>query len=237
MKLTRRQIMSTVAGAAALGTFGVARGEEDEGGVGNVNDIVNVAWGTITGSPRDEVDFQDDVFMAEVIETDDESAVVIHFADGSKLTIGENASVTIDKYVYNPSATTGEAAIKMTKGAFRFVSGSIPKENVKLETPTVTIGIRGTELVFDVTDDGETEMSTVSGEADCTDGAGETLRVAANESIVVDKNRRFRGRVRRFLHRSRSLAVADGLDGARKRWRIRKERRRRVRRRRRNRRD
>jgi len=56
-----------------------------------------------------------------------------------------------------------------------------------------------------------------------------------NESILVDRTRRFRGRVRRFLHRSRSLAIADGLDGARRRWRVRKERRRRRRRRRRGR--
>jgi hypothetical protein len=237
MRLTRRQIMGAGMGAAVFGTIGVARGEAD-GGVGNVNDVVNIAWGTIVGGARDEVDHEDDVFMNELIETEEESAVVIHFADGSKLTIGENAKLTIDKYVYDPAGNSGEAAIKMVRGAFRFISGSIPKENVKLETPTVTIGIRGTELVFDVADDGETEMSTVSGEADCTDGSGETLRVTANESILVGSNRRFRGRVRRFLHRSRSLAVADGLDGARKRWRTRKERRRRVRRRRRrNRRD
>jgi hypothetical protein len=236
MRLTRRHIIGAAAGAASLGAFGVARGE-DEGGVGNVNDIVNVAWGTIAGSARDEIEFEDDVFMNELIETDDESAVVVNFADGSKLTVGENSKITIDKYVYSPGSGTGEAAIKLTKGAFRFISGAIPKENVKLETPTVTVGIRGTELIFDIAEDGETEMSTVAGEADCTDGEGETLRVTANESVVVDRNRRFRGRVRRFLHRSRSRAVADGLDGARRRWRIRKQKRRKSRRRRRNRRD
>jgi hypothetical protein len=231
MKVTRRQAIHIAAGAAALTTIGQARAEGD-GGVGSVDDIVNVGWATIGTEPRDEVDYQDAVFMAELIETEDESAIVILFADGSKLTVGENAKLTIDKYVYDPGGS-GEAAIKMVKGAFRFVSGSIPKGNVKLETPTVTIGIRGTELVFDVADDGETEMSAVSGEADCTDGSGERLTVLANQSILVGKDRRFRGRVRRFLHRSRSLAVAEGLDGARKRWRIRKERKRRANRRRR----
>jgi FecR-like protein len=232
MRFTRRRLMQAAAGAAAFGVVGTARAGED--GVGAVNDIINVAWCTIAGAARDELDDEDPVFMQEVIETEDESAVVIVFADGSKLTVGENARLTIDNYVYDPSGG-GAAAIKMVKGAFRFVSGTIPKENVKLETPTVTIGIRGTELVFDVAEDGETEMSTVSGEADCTDGSGETLAVAANQSILVGSNRRFRGRVRRFLHRSRSLAVADGLEGARKRWRIRKQKRRRNRRRRRNR--
>jgi hypothetical protein len=75
-------------------------------------------------------------------------------------------------------------------------------------------------------------MSAVSGEADCVDGAGERLTVRADESVLVGKDRRFRGPVRRFLHRSRSLAVAEGLEGARRRWRNRKERRRRRERRR-----
>ena len=49
------------------------------------------------------------------------------------------------------------------------------------------------------------------------------------------KDNREACKVRRFRHVSRSLAIASGLDGARARWRIRKERRRRrvIRRRRR----
>ena len=231
MKLTRRQ--AVVAGGALL-TLGVARAAEDEGGVGGVADIVNVAWGTVAPEPREEIEFEDDVYMNELIETDDESAVEIRFSDGSKLTVGENAKVVIDAYVYNPSGDSSQA-ITLTKGAFRFLSGSIPKEKVSIKTPTVTIGIRGTELVFDVAEDGETEMSTVAGEADATDGDGETLTVAAEESVLIGPDRRFRGRVRKFRHKSRSLAVAEGLEGARRRWRIRKVRKRRVVRRRRRR--
>jgi len=45
--------------------------------------------------------------------------------------------------------------------------------------------------------------------------------------MLVGKDRRFRGGVRHFLHHSRSPAVAEGLNSARKRWHIRKEKRRR----------
>jgi hypothetical protein len=98
--------------------------------------------------------------MNELIETDDESASS-SISPTARLR-SARTRITIDKYVYD----NRRSCVKMTKGAFRFVSGSIPKENVTPETPTVTIGIRGTELVFDVADDGETEISTVSGEAD-----------------------------------------------------------------------
>lgn len=233
MKLTRRDALVLAAGAMAVPA---ARATADEGGVGNVGDIVNYGWATIAPGPRDEIEFEDAVYMNEVIETDDESAVIVAFADGSKLTIGENAKVVIDSYVYDPTGG-GSQVVTMAKGAFRFVSGSIAKEKVELKTPTVTIGIRGTELIFDVADDGETEMSTVAGEADCTDGSGETLTVGADQSVLIGADRRFRGRVRRFRHRSRSIAIDEGLDGARKRWRIRKEKKRRAQRRRRRRRN
>lgn len=233
MKLTRREALVAT---AALGVAGAARAEDVEDGIGGVEDIVNYAWSTVAPDPREEMELEDDVYLNEVVETGEESALVVKFSDGSKLTLGENAKIVIDKYVYNPSTSTGEQAVTLTKGAFRFLSGSVPKANVKITTPTVTIGIRGTELIFDVADDGETEMSTVSGEADATDGSGETLTVAADESVVIDKNRRFRGRVRRRRHVSRSIAIAEGLDGARKRWRIRKPARRRAIRRRRRRR-
>ena len=41
----------------------------------------------------------------------------------------------------------------MTKGLFRFVSGSMPKDQVKLQTPSVTIGIRGTTVKIKIGDD------------------------------------------------------------------------------------
>jgi len=229
MKLTRREAL-TAAVAATTVLADRARAETPDDGIGRVNDIVNVGWGTIAPDPREEIEFEDAVHANELIETDDESAIVVVFSDGSKLTVGENAKIVIDKYVYDSAAGEGSQIVTLTKGAFRFLSGAIPKQNVELKTPTVTIGIRGTELIFDVAEDGETELSTI-------DGEGTRLTVLPDQSIVVDRNRRFRGGIRRFRHKSRSLAIAEGLEGARKRWRIRKHRKRRAMRRRRRRRD
>jgi hypothetical protein len=233
MKLTRREAL------VATAAFGVAAPARAEGAneIGGVEDILNYAWSTIAPEPRDEMELEDDIYMNEVVETGEESALVVKFSDGSKLTLGENAKIVIDKYVFDPATSAGEQAVTLTKGAFRFVSGALPKASVKITTPTVTIGIRGTELIFDVADDGETEMSTISGEADATDGSGETLTVGVDESIVVDRTRRFRGKVRKRRHVSRSIAIAEGLAGARVRWRIRKPARRRAIRRRRRRRN
>lgn len=227
MKLTRRDALLATAALAAL-SASPAIAETGEDGIGDVEDIVNYGWSTMEPEPRSEIEFEDAVYLNEVVETGEESALVITFSDGSKLTLGESAKVVIDKYVYSPAGSDSSQVLTLTKGAFRFLSGAMPKANVQIKTPAVSIGIRGTELIFDVADDGETEMSAISGEADCTDGAGETLTVTIDESVLVGADRKFRGRVRRFRHKSRSIAIAEGLGGARKRWRIRKVRRRRV---------
>lgn len=227
MKLKRREVLQAAA-ALALGLPCSARAEEEQfSEIGDVIDIVNVAWSSSALTTREQLELEDAIYTGCVIDTENESAVQITFADGSKLTVGENAHIVVDKYVYDPNGGSGHQAITLAKGAFRFLSGAIPKENVRLKTPTVTIGIRGTEIMFDVGDDGETELSTLAGEAECTDGEGTRLRVGVEQSVLVDRTRRFRGGVRRFRHKTRSVVIAEGFEGARKRWRIRKATRRR----------
>ena len=49
--------------------------------------------------------------------------------------IGGASTVVLDRFVYDPDAGTGEAAISFSKGIFRFVTGGIKnKEAVQLHT-------------------------------------------------------------------------------------------------------
>jgi hypothetical protein len=66
------------------------------------------------------------------------------FVDGSALTVGPNADLVLDEFVYDPDRKTGKLAMTATKGVFRFVGGRISKTTpVILKTPTAVIGIRG----------------------------------------------------------------------------------------------
>lgn len=221
MTHSRRTVLKWSVAAGAMMALPSRAGAEDDGAVGAVNDIVNFAWGTPPGEPREEMEHQDPAYMQELVETGDESAILILFADGSKLTMGENAEAMIDEFVYDPAANTGSQAIKLTKGAFRYVSGALPKENVKIATPPATLGIRGTELVIEISADGEVEAATESGEAIWRPN-GEDVEeiVEAGFTLSIGRDGRRRGRKRRRKLVSRSIAIAMGLDGARKRWRI-----------------
>jgi hypothetical protein len=73
----------------------------------------------------------------------------VTFRDNTLLTLGENANVVIDKFVFDPDAGVGEAALNVTQGAFRFATGrigSIKDKKVTVSTPVAQIGVRGTEF-------------------------------------------------------------------------------------------
>lgn len=85
------------------------------------------------------------VIFKERINTSGTGLVQILFTDGSSLTVGPNASLLIDKYVYNPAKGTGEMSITFGKGVMRFVGGKLSKntKGVTIRTTVGTAGIRG----------------------------------------------------------------------------------------------
>jgi hypothetical protein len=89
------------------------------------------------------------VFVGDDIRTGPGGRLLILFEDESKLTLGENAQITIDQLIYNPGGDSNQA-LEIVVGVFRFVSGQIAKEsssNVAFTTPVATMGIRGTEFL------------------------------------------------------------------------------------------
>jgi hypothetical protein len=69
--------------------------------------------------------------------------------DGTQLTLGENATLVVDEFIYDPSRSRAELTIRVVKGAFLYVGGLIDKEtdaNVRIRTPVAALGIRGTTV-------------------------------------------------------------------------------------------
>jgi len=85
------------------------------------------------------------VVFKEKIDTAGTGLVQILFTDGSSLTVGANASLVIDQYVYNPANGTGKLAVSFGKGVMRFVGGKLSKNRggVSIRTTVGTAGIRG----------------------------------------------------------------------------------------------
>jgi hypothetical protein len=91
------------------------------------------------------------MLLGDRVVTQRQSGMQVLLLDESVFTIGESNDLVIDRFVYDPDRSVGEIAARSTQGFLRFVSGgvgAIAPQNVSIETPSATIGSRGTS--FDV---------------------------------------------------------------------------------------
>ena len=88
------------------------------------------------------------VFRDEMLETSARSRLELKLDDDTKLALGPSARLHLDSYVVGTSNGVTKITLKFLKGAFRFITGKHKSEVYEIETPSATIGVRGT--VFDV---------------------------------------------------------------------------------------
>jgi hypothetical protein len=89
----------------------------------------------------------DAVYLGDSVRTGADSGLQILLLDESVFTLGEEAEVTIDRYIYDPDRGVAGLSASLVRGGLRFVSGRISEtapDEVELRLPTATIGVRGT---------------------------------------------------------------------------------------------
>ncbi len=176
---------AVLAGVSVLAFLAAPAAADDE--VGQVTKVANFAYQTPPGSSKNAAYERDPIFHDAEVEAVPQGAAELTFLDGSKLTVGPGSSVVIDDFVYDPSANAGSAALRLTKGMLRYVSGSMPDDKVKLETDTVTIGIRGTTVKAGILPDGLTIVSCVQGLCTVTSKqTGQTVELPGSHFVKVD---------------------------------------------------
>src|SRR5215211_7363488 len=126
-----------------------------------------------------------DVQANELITTNANDRAHLLFLDGSSLTVGPNAQLTIDKFVFDPNTKTGELAINASKGVLRLVGGKISKGSpITITTPSSTIGIRGGITIMDVSAS-KTDSTFVFGKDMTVRGGGQTQVATRPGSMIV----------------------------------------------------
>ena len=135
------------------------------------------------------------VHQADAIVTGDASRLGIALLDQSVLTVGSNASLTVDRFVIDTEADAAGVLVSLVQGAFRFVSGSrgAEPERVAFRTPTATIGIRGTIIEAAVGTEAVNLLDSEGGTAVPGDDPEQTALIVLVEGeieIEVDGQRR-----------------------------------------------
>ncbi|MBO6784379.1 MAG: FecR domain-containing protein [Alphaproteobacteria bacterium] len=133
----------------------------------------------------------DQIFLGDMIESGPDSGLQIMLLDETVFTIGPSAAMTIDTFVYDPASGAGEVTTQVLKGAFRFVSGKVAKNEpskMNVKTPVGTIGIRGTSAAGVITPvDPNTPGGPVTGTFVLLGpGAGNNAGEAAGRILVTN---------------------------------------------------
>src|SRR5262249_2656927 len=126
-----------------------------------VNSAVNPdATGIPPSAPPRRLVLGQEIVFKEGVSTGVEGQTQILFVDQSSMTVGPNADMVIDEFVYDPAAGTGKMAASLTRGVFRFVGGKLSKQEsaITMQTQSATIGIRGAAALFSLGTDGKLEV-------------------------------------------------------------------------------
>ena len=128
------------------------------------------------------------VFLGNRIEAGHRSGMQLMLLDETVVSLGENASLVVDEFVYDPAASRGHLSLDLARGSFRLFTGGVSDldpANMVIRTPTATIGVRGTILAIDVTDMGT--LVVLGGPGPAADGRDRigAVEVSTREGSVV----------------------------------------------------
>ena len=136
------------------------------------------------------------VHRNEYLETGDKAQAELRLDDQTKLALGPNAGLKLDEFVIGKAGGVTTIGVNLVKGTFRFITGSQKKEAYSIETPSATIGVRGT--VFDV----------------YVDGSGDTLVLLHQGAVdICTRNRTCRrhNSVGRIVHATVAGALSNPI--------------------------
>jgi hypothetical protein len=93
------------------------------------------------------------VYAADGLRTGDGGSVGVTLKDDTRLSLGPNSEVRLERYVYAPGNGGLGMVLKFVRGVAAYVSGRMARlapDSIRLETPAAIVGVRGTSLAIRV---------------------------------------------------------------------------------------
>jgi hypothetical protein len=92
------------------------------------------------------------VQVGDRIRTAPRSAVGIALADDTLLSAGPGSELVVSTFAFDTTSHEGSVVARLLRGTLHVVTGLVGKakpQNVQIQTPTVVLGVRGTEFVVE----------------------------------------------------------------------------------------
>ena len=94
------------------------------------------------------------VFEGDGLRTAADGRIGVTMNDDTRVSVGPGSEIRIDQFLYSPAEGRLGFALAIVRGMVAYVSGRIAKlspDSIRLETPSATVGVRGTRLAIRVT--------------------------------------------------------------------------------------
>jgi hypothetical protein len=152
--------------------------------IGNVAAVTGIAT-VIRNKNSLPLHVRDDVFLNDAVQTSSSSSLAITFNDATTFHLSANAKITIDNYVYEDGGKQNTGIFAIGKGTVAFVAAAVARTgDMRIATPTSTLGIRGTTGLVEVPESGGAAGSNVTIKL-YPDADGHVGRIEVNDRTGV----------------------------------------------------
>lgn len=131
------------------------------------------------------------LLFQDLLTTGDGARLLATLEDGTALTLGENARLEIDAFIYDPKQSGSKLLLNVVAGAFLFVGGQVeaaPDAEVEIRTRYATLGIRGT-TVWGGPIEGGYGVLVLEGEVTVSTAGGDVVLNAGEATMIHDAGR------------------------------------------------
>lgn len=129
---------------------------------------------------------QSTVYFLDRLRTGPNARLSARLADGSMITMGENAELAIDEFVYTEGETRS-ITLRAIKGALLFIGEKLfgGDSEVQIRTPVAILGVRGTEVWVGPID-GATGVLVIDGEVSVGSAKGVIILGPGEGTMISD---------------------------------------------------
>jgi hypothetical protein len=175
------RFLALVVGVAAFAVPSFAQNAQ-----GYVQEVSGTVTGQVGSGRSASVSRGQTLVNNATVTTGARSYAVLKFEDGTAVLLKENTSFQVQNYAYNAKAPENASAVfNLIRGGLRMITGLVTSRNrnaLKVGTPLVTIGVRGTEFVAELVN--PFYIQVINGAIALSNAAG-TVAFSAGQAAMV----------------------------------------------------
>ena len=145
-------LLRTVGALAIVVGLAAPAAAQQPAPAGHIKTVTGAAY-VVRGQSTTAVKPGDAIFASDTLRTAADGAVGVTMRDDTRLSLGPNSEVRVDRYVYAPGEGGLGMVLKFMRGVAVYVSGRMAKlapDSIRLEAPSAIVGVRGTTVAIKV---------------------------------------------------------------------------------------